>query len=1614
MTFAAPAGLVLLALAVPVVLLHVLRPRRPEVVVGSTYLWQPLSQPVSAASPWQKLRPSVLLLLQLLAVILLATAVARPVRLTAAPLARHTVFIVDASGSMAALDGTPDRLAAARDQAEELHDQLPAGGLASVVLASAQPRVLLSASNDGGAFTEALAAIPPPSGQADFAGAFTLAESLETPGVPIGFVFLSDGGLTAAERRLLPPGTRYERIGDRSANRAITRLAVEPRGSGLHALVTLRNTGGPAATQRLRLDVDGRTQHTEEVRLPEGGLVERAVDLPSGERVEAFLEGDDLLAADNHAFAAAAPRPNLRILLAGPEDLFLERLLAAVPGVTVERSETARPAPGADLAVYDGVPVPADPAAPWLAIAPPGGAPGVVITGEVETPAVALVRSEHPLLAGLDLSEVGLATAQRIKPAGDDEVLVGSEETPLLVRGSRGGRAFAYLGFRLADSNLPLSVAFPVLFDRLLTDLAGAAPPPTDLRAGQPLPIPQGAATTVFRPGGTRVDVPAGGSAPLADRTGFYRLRPAGSAAGDPAGSGDSTDDGSGAGAAGSEGSGAADDDSGAGAAADKEAGGGTLARPETVVAVNAPEAESKLAPAERIPVRPRTAAPGERIPRGEVPLLRWILLGLAAVLAAEYAVSRRTRGVPRKQWRAGVAARIAIALSLLGALLNVSLPRGGGGVATVFLVDASDSMGAAGREEALDWVREALSHQPNASRAGVVLFGGDARVEVTLAAQAQLNQAAVQVDATRTNLAGALRLAGALLPEDARRRVVLVSDGRATEGDAATEAKRLKEDGVDLDVHAVAGATGPDAAIARLDAPNLARKGESFVLRATVVATRAGAARLSLFREDTLLEERTVDLVAGDNVVEFPQTAGDPGLSRFRLEVDAPGDSVHANDTGFAAVSVDGPAKVLVAEGAQGNGTSLANALRAGGLLVDVVKAPELPALDRLSTYSATVLVDVDARSLSGEQVAALGAATRDLGRGLVVLGGDRSYALGGYRDSELEKLLPVISDIKDPKRRQSVAEVLAIDSSGSMAACHCRDGNNGIASGNNFLDGGVNKTDISRAAAARAVEALGPEDQVGVLAFNTEQAFVVPLQKNPSPEEVEKKLRTLSPAGGTDLRQPLQTAAAELRKAQASLKHIVLFTDGFTDQGGLHVLADQARALAEEGITVSVLATGEGASEELRKVAEAGRGRFYPGRDLSEVPQLMAQEVVLASRDFVNEGEFFPRVVGAGPAVENLAESPRLLGYLATTAKPTAETQLRVGAEDDPLLASWRVGLGRATAWTSDASTRWSKHWATWGGYTAFWTAVVKDTLPLGGAEGTAVAAEVDGERLTITAESDQPWPDGATATARVAGPDGSSTEVRLERVAGGRFAGEADATAPGSYSVGVSVDGPGGAVASGIALASQSYAPEYRPTPAKPDDLARLSRLSSGRGAIEAAAAFDRESLAAGHARRALAGLLLLLAALLWPLDCALRRLSFSAAPVVAAGRLLEGMRAAARRRLSALPLPGRDERGPVPGAAPGTLRRHRPGTPAAGTNGDGPGQPDGADVPAASSGEPPAGKDKVARRSGRGKSGQPPSGTDKVAAGSGSGSATLGRLLEKKRGSAPAGRDDESGG
>ena len=1420
MTLGNPAGLLLLALAVPVLLLHVLRPRRPRAAVPSTFLWRDAGAPTTAASPWQRLRWSLPLILQLLAVAVLAGAAARPARVVEVGLARHSVFVIDASGSMLARDGDPDRLADARRRASSLRNRLPGGGVASVVEAGPTPRVLLTASSDGDAFSSALRRLTATASRPDLPAAFSLAESLETPGHPLGVVFISDGALTTDEQAVLPPGTRYEKVGDRAANRAVTSLVVEPRGSGIHASVTVRNAAGPDVRQRLRVDVDGRTATVLDLDLPAGATVTRELDVPAGDRVEASLEGDDLLAADNRAVAVGGRRPPLRVLLAGPDDPFVERLLAAIPGVTVERRPDAAPAAGFDLALYDRVDPPAAPGAPFWAIAPPGGVPGVRVAGVVEQPAVALVRSDLPVLAGLDVSDVAVAAAQRLEPAPGVEVLIAAEGAPLLLRGELGGAPFAYLAFALSDSNLPIKVVFPVLADRLLTDLAGGAAPAGALRVGQPLPVPIGVAVEVDGPRGGR-QLAAGDPVPVADRPGFWAVTPVGGA--------------------------------------------------RRVVAVNADPAEADPTPRDELPVRARAGGPAGAGGTGQRSLLPWVVALAVALLAAELLVARREGGVRRARWRAALAVRAVMVAALVAAALGVTLSGRGGGVATVFVVDGSGSLGPGGRADALAFARSALAAQPRSARAGVVVFGGEARLELTVGPAGRFTGQTVSVDRGRTDLAAALRLAGAVLPSDRRRRIVVVSDGRPTDGDARAEAQRLAGAGITIDTRTVAAALGPDVAVARVEVPRRARAGEAVTIRVTVTATAAGPAEVVLGRDGVEVASREVDLAAGETTLELTDIAGAGGVVRYDVQVRSPTDTVREDDMGFAAMEVDAPARVLLVEGKLGEAGPLAAALRAGGLGVDVVEAVALPSVDRLSGYEATVLVNVPAEQLVPDQVEALGVAVKDLGRGLVVVGGDRSFGVGGYLGTDLEALLPVTSEVQDPKRRSSVAEVLAIDSSGSMTACHCRDGQ--FSGG--MSEGGVVKVDIAKAGAERAIEALQADDQVGIIAFTTNPRTVLEVQPRPDAETVRKGLATIVPNGSTNIVAGLRAAANELKATKAQLRHIILFTDGFTAPGELTTARDLAASLYGEGITVSVLATGEtGAGDDLKAVADAGHGRFYPGRDLQEIPKILAEEAVLASRSLIVEGEEVPRVVGSLAPVRDLRAAPALLGHVATTARPQAEVGLRVGPEDDPLLASWRPGLGRATAWTSDVGTRWTAPWTGWDGAVGFWTTLVKDTFGSGD-EALAATATIIGERLRIAVEAPAGLAPGATATARVAGPGGTRVDVPLERTEKG-FAGEAPATAAGTYAVGVDV-AAGPASGTARALATQSYPPEYRPGAPDTALLARLAGDTGGRVDVAPERTFDADGLKVGNVRHALAGLLLLLAALLWPCEVAIRRLS-----------------------------------------------------------------------------------------------------------------------------------------
>jgi Mg-chelatase subunit ChlD len=835
-----------------------------------------------------------------------------------------------------------------------------------------------------------------------------------------------------------------------------------------------------------------------------------------------------------------------------------------------------------------------------------------------------------------------------------------------------------------------------------------------------------------------------------------------------------------------------------------------------------------------------------------------WWLLALPLALAVVWLVARwGARTVPRRQHRVAVVIRLVgaglLVLAAAQPVLGLSVDRR----TVLFLVDRSASIGAEARAAQEVFLAESFGSGRPDDQTGVVVFGADVRVDSALTLGRRPAPILTEVDGSATDLAGALRSAASLLPSEGSRRVVVLTDLVETTGDARRAAIELADQGITVDVVALDTLRSADALVDTVSLPAVSRKGDQVPVSVVVRSTAAGAGELMVRSGDG--EERVilVDLQPGRNVVTFKVVAEETGFIAVDVRLRTSFDTKPENDAAQGLTRVLGPARVAVVEGKAGEAEELALALEAGGLVVETVAG--VPGPDELLEYDAVVLVNLD--KPDNEDAANLASFVEELGRGLVVVGGDQAYGLGDYHRTPLEAVLPVSSNPDDLVRRQPVAEVLVIDTSGSMGACHC---NSGAGS-----EGGVVKTEIAKAGAALAIDALTDSDQVGVLTFTSGQTWALPLGPRPGTDEVEAALGGITPNGDTEIAAALEEALDTLRGVDDHLRHIVLFTDGW-DPNDANLLP-MAREIADAGVTLSVLGTGEGPGTTLERMADLGGGRYYPGSDLLSIPEIFVEETLAVARNLATEGSFLPILAAPSQVTSGLVESPPLLGYVLTKAKGTASVALEIG-QNDPLLASWQRGLGRATAWTSDTTSRWSAAWVDWEGYVDFWGKVIRDALPPGRenppevrVEGGEVAVRYEAEGLDVD----------STATARVRTPTGEVSVVPLARVAENVFEGFTRAPTPGAYWVAVTVDNPDGSMLTSSSGAVSSYEEEFafrEPDPSLGTDLAATG---GGRFGPEPAEVFDPAPLQ-GKARVGIWPWLAGAALAMFLIDVTLRRL------------------------------------------------------------------------------------------------------------------------------------------
>jgi Ca-activated chloride channel family protein len=525
MTFLAPLAL-LFGLSLPVVILfYLLKVRRTRREVSSALLWETLRRDLAAHEPWQKLRWSVLLVLQLVLLAALTLALARPSVEAPAPATRFVALIIDTSASMRATDVQPNRFENALQEARELVDSLPDGTSAAVIAAGATAQVVVPETTDRSALERGLDALRP----TDAAGAAmdaalriagALARARSGPGGASAIHVFSDGAYPHPSEwdSLGDLNLRFHRVGTDVGNRAITALATRSSGeTGVLAdsrqvFARVQNFDDQPARVTLTLSADGTTIETRPVTLPPNGSRQLIFDdLPPDARViQLHIDQPDALAADDTAILVRSARPTTPVLLVTRGNLFLQKALQSIPGVSIYQV-SPRSYPAVDTSpygviVFDGY-TPDRPPPKNALIVDPSDAPWLPTEGIVRTPPITLWRNDDPTLAYVDLRSIQIARATNVKLPDWAHPLIESNSVPLGFIGDNGGRRLIGLTFDLRQSNLPLSASFPVMITNFMRFLI----PPTVAQAASLAP---GAAAVIQpRPGVERVVVDGPGGA---------------------------------------------------------------------------------------------------------------------------------------------------------------------------------------------------------------------------------------------------------------------------------------------------------------------------------------------------------------------------------------------------------------------------------------------------------------------------------------------------------------------------------------------------------------------------------------------------------------------------------------------------------------------------------------------------------------------------------------------------------------------------------------------------------------------------------------------------------------------------------------------------------------------------------------------------------------------------------------------------------------------------------------------------------------------------------------------------------------------------------------------
>lgn len=790
-------------------------------------------------------------------------------------------------------------------------------------------------------------------------------------------------------------------------------------------------------------------------------------------------------------------------------------------------------------------------------------------------------------------------------------------------------------------------------------------------------------------------------------------------------------------------------------------------------------------------------------------------------------------------------------------ALADMQYQKRSDQLTVIYLLDQSLSIPVDQRQEMVDYVNDSIEEHfdsGNNDRYAVIVFGRHASVEMPLVnAKIPLSSSVeTLLDPEYTDIATAIQRAKAMFPYDSAKRVVLVTDGNQNLANAQREARSATASGVSIDVIPVILTARSEVAVEKVDLPASARKGQPFEMRVVLRneapegTGRPIPGKLRIIRQagdnEEIIVEQSVEVPPGKRVFTIPEEIYQPDFYTYeaRFSPDDPkADGMTQNNEASAFTHVRGKGNVLLIENWDNPGQFdfLVERLRNEEISVTVTPSDRLfTSLAELQRYDSVVLANVsrsagtngdDVSSFSDEQISMLVRNTRELGCGLVMMGGPDTYGAGGWTNTELEKAMPVDFEIKSAKVSPVGALVLMMHA-GEMPKA-------------NYWQKRI---------ANESIKMLGTRDYCGMVfewggtdqwLWGQRQGGIIRVGHNRKMMRARVSQMTIGDMPAFD--PGLKMAATSFAKLKdAAVKHMIIISDGDPTPASANTL----KLLSQQGVVVSTVGVGSHGvigSDEMRRIAKATGGKYYQVKSANALPKIYQKETRRIARPLIFEPKppVQPSIVAQHEIVEGLDGTlPPISGFVLTTVKenPLVEVIVRSPLPADErhsaILAAWTYGAGKSVALTTDAGGRWANAWTQWENYDKFFSQMVRWSMrPTDELGNFSVATSVrDGKtQVIVTAlDQDEQFLNDLSMSGTVVSPEMASLPLRMEQTAPGRYIGEFPSEDSGSYLIVVNPGGDRAPIRTGVNI---GYSAEYRDIETNMALLETLAKLPAKDG-------------------------------------------------------------------------------------------------------------------------------------------------------------------------------------